>query len=64
MSHLLIIKIVVVAVVVVLFTTHIVSGGFPLACLEKKLSSKKLWGERCVRSKRRLRRRLGDCLPL
>ena len=27
-----------IAVVVVLFTTHIVSGDFPLACLEKKLS--------------------------
>ena len=36
MSHLLIMKIVVV--IVVLFTTHIVSGGFALACLEKKLS--------------------------
>ena len=37
MSQLSIIKILVV--VVVLFTRHTVSGGFPLACLEKKLSS-------------------------
>ena len=36
MSYFLIIKI--VNVVVVLFTMHIISAGFPLACLEKKSS--------------------------